>query len=86
MAAGFVHNERPQAVQRKLIKQRADVRGKILAHSSQIIEDKDRKQETGDRGKRRLEAEGGMLKQRAEVFECGMGNAEGGMKKNGQRV
>ncbi len=69
MAAGFVHNERPQAVQRKHIKQRTktDVRGQILAHSSRIIEDKDRKQRT-------------------EVFECGMGNAEGGMKKNGQRV
>jgi hypothetical protein len=33
-----------------------------------------------------LEAEGGMFEQRAEVFECGIGNAEGGMKKNGQRV
>jgi len=58
MAAGFVHNERPQAVQRKLIKQRADVRGKILAHSSQIIE---------DRGQRGLEAEGGMFEQGAEI-------------------
>jgi hypothetical protein len=39
-----------------------------------------------DGGKRRLKAEGGMFKQRAEVLECGRGNAEGGMKKNGQRV
>jgi hypothetical protein len=58
---------------------------------SQRTEDRSQKSEvrgqrTEDGGKRRLEAEGGMFKQRAEVFECGIGNAEGGMKKNEQRV
>ncbi len=68
------------------MRQKADVRGQILVRSSPIIEDKDREQKAESRRKRRLEAEGGMFKQRAEVFECGIGNAEGGMKKNEQRV
>jgi len=51
MAAGFVHNEGPQVVQRKHIKQRTE----------------DRCQMSEDGGKRRLKAEGGMFKQRAEI-------------------
>ncbi len=47
--------------------QKADVRGQIFAHSSQIKENKDRKQRTEARGKRRLEAQGGLFKQRAEI-------------------
>jgi hypothetical protein len=58
MAAGFVHNEGPQVVQRKHIKQRTEDRCQMSEDGRQMSE---------DGGKRRLKAEGGMFKQRAEI-------------------